>query len=52
MGAAGDMLTAALLEIVDNKEEVVNKLNNLGIEGVEFKAVESAKFRFCNSLFS
>lgn len=43
MGAAGDMLTAALLELVDNKEEVVNRLNDLGIDGVKFKAIESAK---------
>lgn len=43
MGAAGDMLTAALLELVDNKEEFVKKLNSLGIPGVEYKTEISSK---------
>lgn len=36
MGAAGDMLTAALLELFPNKEEIVAELNNIGISGVEY----------------
>ena len=36
MGAAGDMLTAALLELVPDPEAVVAELNGLGIPGVEF----------------
>jgi len=36
MGAAGDMLTAALLELVDDKEAFVRKLNSLGIPDVTY----------------
>ena len=43
MGAAGDMLTAALLELVPDKESFVKKLNELGIPGVEFHAEPSEK---------
>ncbi len=38
MGVAGDMLTAALLELVDNQEEFVNRLNKLGLPNVVYKA--------------
>ena len=31
MGAAGDMLTAALLELLPGREEIVEELNALGI---------------------
>lgn len=34
MGAAGDMLTAALLELHPNPDEFIKKLNNCGIPGV------------------
>ena len=34
MGAAGDMLTAALLELLPNKEEFLKELNSLKIPGV------------------
>lgn len=43
MGAAGDMLTAALLELFDNKEDVVASLNNIGIPSVEYIAEDSIK---------
>ena len=43
MGAAGDMLTAALLELFDNKEAVLAELNDLGIPGVQFIAEKSEK---------
>lgn len=36
MGAAGDMLTAALLELLPNPEAFIEKLNHLGIPGVHF----------------
>ncbi len=36
MGAAGDMLTASLLELYDNPEEMIEKLNKLEIPDVEF----------------
>lgn len=34
MGAAGDMLTAALLELLPDREAFLEELNNLGIPGV------------------
>lgn len=53
MGAAGDMLTAALLEIAcrtesgrpdrDAVEEFASGFNKIGIPGVEMKAVQSEK---------
>lgn len=43
MGAAGDMLTAALLELVPDKEAALAKLNAMGIPGVVFEAEPSAK---------
>ena len=35
MGAAGDMLTAALAELLPEREKVLSELNGLGIPGVE-----------------
>ena len=53
MGAAGDMLTAALLELFPEKESVLEELNALGIPGVRFaceKAVNAAsRARMCPS---
>lgn len=43
MGAAGDMLTAALLELLPDPEAFVAELNSLGIPGVEYKAEKSVK---------
>ena len=37
MGAAGDMLTAALLELLPEPEVFVDKLNALGLPGVAFQ---------------
>ena len=37
MGAAGDMLTAALLELLPDPDSFVEKLNALGIPGVTFE---------------
>ena len=34
MGAAGDMLTAALLELLPDPDQFVRKLNALGLPGV------------------
>lgn len=44
MGAAGDMLTAALLELHPDPQGVIKRLNNLGLPGV---AVTTAKVRKC-----
>lgn len=36
MGAAGDMLTAALVELLPNPDEFIEKLNSLSIPSVQF----------------
>lgn len=43
MGAAGDMLTAALLELLPDPEAFVERLNGLGIPGVHFEKEPSVK---------
>ncbi|MCR5032334.1 MAG: nickel pincer cofactor biosynthesis protein LarC [Lachnospiraceae bacterium] len=43
MGAAGDMLTAALLELTEDKEQTVKELNAMGIPHVHFEAEPSEK---------
>lgn len=43
MGAAGDMLSAALLELLPNKDAFLQKLNSLGVPGVRFIAENSVK---------
>ena len=43
MGAAGDMLTAALLELMPDPEGFVNELNGLGIPDVHFAREQVAK---------
>ena len=43
MGAAGDMLTAALLELTDDPAAFVKTLNETGIPGVEYKMEPSQK---------
>lgn len=45
MGAAGDMLTAALLELFpeDERKNIVKELNEIGIPGVKFATESSIK---------
>lgn len=43
MGAAGDMLTAALLELVPDREKVLKQLNSLGLPHVKAAAEKSVK---------
>ena len=43
MGAAGDMLTAALLELVSDPESSLARLNSIGIPGVVFLAEKAVK---------
>lgn len=43
MGAAGDMLTAALLELMPDPAAAVAELNALGIPGVRFAASQAVK---------
>ncbi len=49
MGAAGDMLTAALLELLPNQTEFVEELNSLGIEGVKYINEKSVKCGICGT---
>ena len=43
MGAAGDMLTAALIELLPNPDEFIQKLNRLTIPGVQFQKEKAVK---------
>ena len=43
MGAAGDMLTAALLELCPDREEMLQRLNGLAIPGVRFQPEQGQK---------
>ena len=43
MGAAGDMLTAALLELFPQPQEIIDELNTLGIPHVAFSAEQVSK---------
>ena len=43
MGAAGDMLTAALLELLPEPDRFVEKLNAVGIPGVRFEREPAVK---------
>ena len=43
MGAAGDMLTAALLELLPDPDGFVDELNALGIPGVQYRREMSVK---------
>lgn len=43
MGVAGDMLTAALLELLPNPDAFIEKLNDLGIPKVHFQKEVSVK---------
>lgn len=43
MGAAGDMLTAALVELLPNPDKFIQKLNTLTVPGVQFKKEPAVK---------
>lgn len=43
MGAAGDMLTAALLELLPDRADFLRRLNALGLPGVTFRADPAEK---------
>ena len=43
MGAAGDMLTGALLELLPNKQDFLRELNGLGIPNVTVTSETSVK---------
>ncbi|WP_330366899.1 nickel pincer cofactor biosynthesis protein LarC [Butyrivibrio sp. WCD3002] len=43
MGVAGDMLSAALLELCDDRDEILKELSELGIPGVTFELTKNEK---------
>lgn len=43
MGAAGDMLTAALLELMPDRAKALEELNRLGLPGIVYTAETAAK---------
>lgn len=49
MGAAGDMLTAALLELCPNKDGIIKKLNSLNIPGVHYEREIMKKSAICGT---
>ena len=49
MGAAGDMLTAALLELFEDKNAILAELNALGLPGVRYTAEKSEKCGICGT---
>ena len=50
MGAAGDMLMAALLELCPDRQGFLDKINALGIPGVTVSAAPSVKCGIMNGL--
>lgn len=52
MGAAGDMLAAALLELHPEPEKIINQLNGMGLPNVEFKLEPSVKCGITGKHFS
>ncbi len=49
MGAAGDMLAAALYELLPDRQAFVEEMNSLGIPGVVFQAEPSVKCGICGT---
>ena len=52
MGAAGDMLAAALLELVPDGDDILEELNNLGIPKVTLGRERACKCGICGTHFS
>ena len=52
MGAAGDMLTAALLELLPDQDAFISALNTLGIPGAEIKRETEVKCGITGTRFS
>lgn len=49
MGAAGDMLTAALLELCPHKDGIIKKLNSMNIPGVHYEREIMKKSAICGT---
>lgn len=52
MGAAGDMLAAALMELLPDREAFVREMNGLGIPGVQVKSERAVKCGITGTHFS
>ncbi len=52
MGAAGDMLAAALLELIPEKNQLLTELNHLGLPGVHMALEPSEKCGIVGAHFS
>lgn len=52
MGAAGDMLAAALYELCPDKQETLDELNGLGIPGIVYEARPAAKLGISGTYMS
>lgn len=52
MGAAGDMIAAALYELLDDKDAFINKMNAIGLPGVRFAVEPSVKCGIVGTHFS
>lgn len=52
MGTAGDMLAGALLELIDDKERFLRRINELGIPGVTVSVEKSVKCGIAGTHFS
>ncbi len=52
MGAAGDMINASLLELVEDKKALIDKINSLGIDGVEVESKKTEKCGIVGNSFS
>lgn len=52
MGAAGDMLAAALLELLPDPDDFLEYLNQLGIPAVQFRKEKAVKCGICGTHFS
>ena len=49
MGAAGDMMTAALYELIDDKEDFIKEINAAGIPDAEIKAQQVQRCGICGT---
>lgn len=49
MGAAGDMLTGALLELHPSPEDFLLRINNIGLPGIRITAEKSVKCGICGT---
>ena len=52
MGAAGDMLAAALLELHPDRDGFIRRMNNMGLHGVRISAEKVTKCGICGTHFT